>query len=236
MTMRILYIFPHPDDESFGPASAISYYRRTGHEVFLLTLTKGGATKERFKFDYTVQQMGEVRFAEMKEVAKALQLSGMTVLDFADSGLKETDPRLIEKAIAKHIEKIAPDVLVTYPVHGVSGFHDHLVTHQLVKRVFLELKSKLQLQRLAFYTLTQAQADKATHHQLSFSSPQEIDCVLNVEQPDVEALKKALACYKTYQDMIEKTGVKNLVGRKIYFEFFQESYDPPVDDLLWGLK
>ncbi len=201
-----------------------------------MTLTKGGATKERFKYDYTVEQMGEVRFAEMREVAKALDLSGMTVLDFPDSGLKEMDPRLIEKAIAEHVEKIAPDVLVTYPVHGISGFHDHLVTHQLVKRVFLELKSRVGLQRLAFYTITEAQAEKAVHHKLSFSSTQEIDCVVTVEQQDVEALKKALSCYKTYQDMIEKTGIKDLAGREIHFEFFQESFDPAVDDLLWELK
>ena len=234
--MKILNIFPHPDDESFGPASAIAHYRRSGHEVFLLTLTRGRATRQRLKHGYTVEQMGEIRFAEMQQVAKVLDLSQMTVLDFSDSGLKEMAPQLIEHAIAKHVEKIAPDVLVTYPVHGISGFHDHLVTHHLVKRVFLELKPRLQLQRLAFYALTQTQADKATHHRLSFSSHQEIDCVVNVDQQDVDALKQALSCYKTYQDMIEKTGIKNLVSQQIHFEFFQESFDPPVNDLLWGLE
>ncbi|HEX7343805.1 MAG TPA: PIG-L family deacetylase, partial [bacterium] len=54
--MRILYIYPHPDDESFGPARVISKQKRQGHEVYLLTLTRGGATKQRFKFNYTVEQ------------------------------------------------------------------------------------------------------------------------------------------------------------------------------------
>jgi len=35
--MKILYVFPHPDDESFGPARAIAAQVRAGHEVFLLT-------------------------------------------------------------------------------------------------------------------------------------------------------------------------------------------------------
>ena len=39
--MRILYVFPHPDDESFGPARAMATQRRQGHEVYLLTLTGG---------------------------------------------------------------------------------------------------------------------------------------------------------------------------------------------------
>ncbi len=234
--MRILYIFPHPDDESFGPAAAISQQRRLGQEVFLLTLTKGGATKERFKFGYSIEEMGSIRHAEMQEVAKVLGLSDLTVLDFPDSGLKELDPRLLGRAIKEHIEKITPQIVVTYPVHGISGFHDHLVTHHVVKRVFLELKTKAYLQRLAFVTLTQGQAEKATHHKLSFSTSQEIDCIMKVDQQDIDTLKQALSCYKTYQDMIEKTGVKDLVSDKAYFEIFQEDYDPPISDLFFGLE
>ncbi|MFC2176745.1 PIG-L family deacetylase, partial [Bacteroidota bacterium] len=36
--MRLLYIFPHPDDESFGPIPAIHQQLAQGNEVFLLTL------------------------------------------------------------------------------------------------------------------------------------------------------------------------------------------------------
>jgi LmbE family N-acetylglucosaminyl deacetylase len=72
--------------------------RRQGHGVYLLTLTKGGATRQRFKYDYSIEEMGDVRFREMLEVEKVLGLSGMTVLDMPDSGLKEMDPRVIENA------------------------------------------------------------------------------------------------------------------------------------------
>ena len=48
--MRILYVYPHPDDESFGPARAMAAQRRQGHEVYLLTLTRGEATKVRHTF------------------------------------------------------------------------------------------------------------------------------------------------------------------------------------------
>jgi N-acetylglucosamine malate deacetylase 2 len=84
--------------------------------------------------------MGEVRYEEMLEVKKVLNLSGMTVLDLPDSGLKEMDPRDIELVIKDEIEKIKPEVVVTYPVHGISGFHDHLISHGVVKRVYVELK------------------------------------------------------------------------------------------------
>lgn len=52
--MRVLYIFPHPDDESFGPAPVIRQQIEKGHEVFLLTLRKGRATKVRHKLGLSV--------------------------------------------------------------------------------------------------------------------------------------------------------------------------------------
>jgi N-acetylglucosamine malate deacetylase 2 len=91
--MKILYIFPHPDDESFGPAGAIHSQVNAGHEVHLLTLTKGGATQARHKLNLTIAQMGGVRFKEMQKVQKVLSLTSMTVLDYEDSNLKELDPR-----------------------------------------------------------------------------------------------------------------------------------------------
>jgi len=45
--------------ESFGPARAMAAQRRQGHDVYLLTLTRGEATKVRYRFGWTVEQMGE---------------------------------------------------------------------------------------------------------------------------------------------------------------------------------
>lgn len=56
--MKILYIYPHPDDESFGPGHVMAKQVRDGHEVYLLTLTKGGATWQRFKYNHTIAEMG----------------------------------------------------------------------------------------------------------------------------------------------------------------------------------
>lgn len=236
--MKILYVFPHPDDESFGPARAISAQVRAGHEVSLLTLTKGGATKERHKFGYSIEQMGEVRFREMQQVAQVLALTDMTILDFPDSGLKELDPRVLETAIAKHISSICPDIISSYPVHGISGFHDHLVTHAIVKRVYLQLSNETgsALKRLTFFTLTPEQAGSGPGvHSLSSSTLDEVDCLMAVDEQDMAVFRRALDCYVTYRDMIEKTGIRDSLDRSVAFEFFQESFDPPAPAIDFGL-
>lgn len=43
--MKILYVFPHPDDESFVPAGAINPQLQDGNKVYLFTLTKGGENR-----------------------------------------------------------------------------------------------------------------------------------------------------------------------------------------------
>ena len=238
--MKILYIFPHPDDESFGPAAVIHKQVKQGHEVFLLTLTKGGATQQRHKLGLEIEEMGEVRYKEMLNVEKVLGLSGMTVLDFPDSGMKEMDPRTLEQAVRKHIEEIEPELIITYPVHGISGFHDHLVAHAVVKRVFIEMREQgcRYLKRLAFITIPDSGAptwSKKGLPRMKLSDEAIIDCIIPLDNKDIQALKDSLACYVTYMETIEKSGVIETIGDRIYFEIFDEDFSPPVDDLGAGL-
>ena len=234
--MQILYIYPHPDDESFGPAHAMSKQQRQGHEVYLLTLTKGGATRQRFKYGYSIEKMGEVRHQEMLNVSKVLNLRGMTVLDLPDSGLTEMDPRDIEQVIIAEIKRIQPQVLVTYPVHGIRGFHDHLVTHAAVKRVFMQLREKIpDLKRLAFHTITEEEAKLSQYFHLSGSKDADIDCIVPVDDIDIENSRKALDCHVTFKETIDRTGIKNFIKDKVAFEIFQENYEPPLSDLFGEL-
>lgn len=225
--MKILYVFPHPDDESFGPAPAISAQLRQGHEVYLLTLTKGEATKQRFRLGVTKEQMGEIRYKEMKCVEKTLGLTGMTVLDFPDGKLKNLDPIEIEVSVNKHIDEIRPDVMVTYAVHGISGFHDHLVTHAVVKRVYAERKrlKKEIPKRLAFFT-RMGQVDIKGKFRLEASKDEEIHYTEVCSKADMEKFENALDCYETYQQIIEDSNVKRLTTNQVPFEIFgmQEGY------------
>lgn len=230
--MKILYIFPHPDDESFGPAPAISAQLRQGHEIYLLTLTKGEATKQRFRLGVNKKQMGEIRFKEMQCVEKTLGLSGMDVLDLPDGELKNLNPIEIEKQIETHIKKLEPDVLVTYAVHGVSGFHDHLVTHAVVKRVFCKMKEEggLHPKRLAFFT-RMGEVDLKGKFRLEASDDEEITFIENCSEEDMQKFRDALDCYETYQEVIEASNVKNVVTNKVPFEIFGEDIEAQLESI-----
>lgn len=234
--MRILYIFPHPDDESFGPAPAISAQLRQGFDVYLLTLTRGEATKQRFRLGVDKKEMGDIRFNEMLCVEKTLGLSGMEVLDLPDGELKNMDPIEIENIIEDHIHNIKPDVLVTYAVHGISGFHDHLVTHAVVKRVFCKMKKENSEypRRLAFFT-RMGEVDRDGKFRLEASDDDEIKYIEKCSESDMQRFSDALDCYKTYQEVIEASNVRSVVTKNVPFEIFGEKIEGRLDSLIDGI-
>jgi len=233
--MKILFIFPHPDDESFGPSAVMDQQLKAGHEVYLLTLTRGEATKQRHKLNVSKHDMGAIRFREMQCVAQKLGLTGMKVMDFPDNHLKELDPRVLENAVANHIDLIKPGIIVSYPVHGISGFHDHLVTHAVIKRVYLQMRDNgaEYLKRLAFFTLR----DEGTSllqdgtFRLKKSDDDIIDCAIRLNPENIKAMKESLNCYATYQEVIDNVGVVEKIGDQVYFEFFQENFTPYLENL-----
>jgi hypothetical protein len=125
---------------------------------------------------------------------------------------------------------------VTFPIHGISGFHDHIVTHSAVTRVYLELHGPDHswLQRLAFFTLISAPAAFPWH--VNVTAPAEIDCVVQVTDSDMERFHKALDCYVTYADVIAQTKIHQVFDKDVHFELFREDQKPPFDDLFEGLR
>lgn len=231
--MKILYVFPHPDDESFGPGPLLARQRREGHEVYLLTLTRGEATSQREKYGYSKEEMGRVRYEEMQAVARTLDLTDLTVLTFPDGDLDDLDPRVLEGAIADHIRQVKPQVLVTYAVHGISGHPDHLVGHAVVKRVYCQLRAEdaPYLRRLAFFTLS-AEDESGRPEHLTGSPAEAVDAVVPFGEEDRKKGEAALACYETYRDVVEEHQPLDHVASGIHFEFFQEQFDPPLRDLI----
>lgn len=227
----ILYIFPHPDDESFGPAPGIVAQKRDGHEVHLLTLTRGGATRQRHEFGYSIEEMGEVRFREMQCVRDVLDLDGMSVLDLPDRGLDELDPRELERDVHRAVEHVRPDVLVTYAAHGISGHPDHLVTHHVVKRAFCELRGNADgPRRLAFFTLRENGHPERPPH-LKGSPEARIDAVEPVTEADLRIAAHALECYETYRSVVEAHQPLREVAEGVHFELYQERHAPILEGL-----
>jgi len=172
----------------------------------------------------------------MQDVKTTLELAGMRILHLPDGKLKELDPWSVEDVIREEMLRVKPHVVVTFPVHGISGFHDHLVTHAAVTRVYLELRGPGHpwLQRLAFFTVVAAPANFPWH--VNVTKPEEIDCAFDASDADMERFHTALDCYVTYADVIAETKIHDVFGKDVHFEIFREDHKPPLKDLFDGLQ
>lgn len=235
--MTFLFIFPHPDDESFGPAPLLWKLRRSGHAVHLLTLTRGEATKQRDRLGLSKEEMGRIRSEEMACMAQVLELSGMEILDFPDGTLATMDPLDLEETITAHVRRVRPDVVVTYAVHGISGHPDHLAGHAAVKRVCCALRragDAAALRRLAFFTLPPSDEPGRPVH-LKSTPWEHIGVVERVSEEDLARGHEALACYTTYRPVIDEHQPMKQVEAGVCFELFGEPAQPRRDSLLTGL-
>ncbi len=47
--------------------------------------------------------------------------------------------------------------------------------------------------------------------------------------------QRALDCYETFQETIDKSRVRDMMTTEAVFEIYQEQHDPPLTDLCQGL-
>jgi LmbE family N-acetylglucosaminyl deacetylase len=136
MKKRLLAVFAHPDDESFGPGGALAKYSHEGVEVHILCATRGEAgiwqqiaNKKKDSLAITDKvNIEHVREKELLNSAKVLGIKNVQFLDFIDGTLCNANYHELAKKIIAKINSFKPQVLLTLERRGISGHIDHIVT------------------------------------------------------------------------------------------------------------
>ena len=107
----------------------------------------------------------------------------------------------------------------------------------MVKRAYVELRERVDyLKRLAFWTIRAEEAAGASElFHLTGSKAEDVDVVVTVDEVDVEKQQRALDCYVTYRETIERAGARSNIPREAVFEIYREACDPPLEGVFDGL-
>ena len=129
--LKLLAVFPHPDDETLGLGSTLARYAAEGVETYLVCATRG----ERGWFDSEgpdpgLEAVGQIREAELRCAAEQLALREVNFLDYIDGDVDQSDPEEIIGKIVTHIRRIKPQVVVTFGPDGAYGHPDHIALSQ----------------------------------------------------------------------------------------------------------
>ncbi|MHB1171180.1 MAG: mycothiol conjugate amidase Mca [Lacisediminihabitans sp.] len=146
MTLRLLAVHAHPDDESSKGAATYAYYESIGAQVLVVSCT-GGERGEVQNESLDERAMAERDMAGLRriEMARAQAVLGFQHrwLGYLDSGLPENGDPVAANSFAviplefsavplvKLIRKFRPQVLVTYDERGGYPHPDHIRTHEL---------------------------------------------------------------------------------------------------------
>lgn len=127
---KILFIYPHPDDETYCNAGLIQKLIRKNIKPDILCLTKGGASTLTFSVEQNVP-LTEVRQKEFESVMKYLGVSNYLICDLDDGNLAKENEQAYQ-LIKASMDTIKPDFVVTYEPTGIYGHPDHIVISKLL--------------------------------------------------------------------------------------------------------
>jgi len=130
-SLKLLAIFPHPDDETLGLGSTLARYSSEGVETYLVCATRG----ERGWFDSEgpnpgLEGVAKIREDELSCAAAILGLTEVSYLDTIDGDVDQSRPDEIIGKLVSHIRRIRPQVVVTFGPDGAYGHPDHIALSQ----------------------------------------------------------------------------------------------------------
>jgi LmbE family N-acetylglucosaminyl deacetylase len=136
-------VLAHPDDESLGTGGTLAKYAAEGVETYLVTATRG----ERGRFGDggerpSADVIGQTREAELRAAAQELGIREVTLLGYPDAGLDSVDPTEAQEAIAAHLRRVKPQVVVTFGPEGAYGHPDHIAISQLTTGAVIRAASQ----------------------------------------------------------------------------------------------
>ena len=131
MRLTLLAVLAHPDDESLGFGGTLARYAAEGVGTYLVTATRG----ERGRFGSLGKsgdpvEVGRVREGELRAAAAMLGVREVSILSFPDGGVDAVPAAIAIRAIASHIRRIQPHVIVTFGPDGAYGHPDHIAVSQ----------------------------------------------------------------------------------------------------------
>jgi N-acetyl-1-D-myo-inositol-2-amino-2-deoxy-alpha-D-glucopyranoside deacetylase len=216
----LLAIFAHPDDEIFH-GGVLAYWSERGARVTVACATNGEAGKPHPSIG-TVDDLGALRAEELRVSCARLGLDEPVLLGFHDSARKERlrrdDPRAlanvdmleVETAIRRVIDRVKPQVILTFDPHGTYYHPDHLAVHRATTAAFFSSGVMAggapahlfysTMRRRAFQALAEASRGRGIIDELDpdvFASAEEMIAVSFDARPYLDRKLSSLAAHRS---------------------------------------
>jgi LmbE family N-acetylglucosaminyl deacetylase len=124
----ILAVFAHPDDESLACGGTLARLASEGFRVIVVSATHGerGGPIDTRKDD----ELGHERALEIREAAKALNISEVFIGDYPDGDLRWDHVAEFQAELVTFIRRHRPAAVITFGDDGLYWHMDHVGVHE----------------------------------------------------------------------------------------------------------
>jgi LmbE family N-acetylglucosaminyl deacetylase len=126
MTPCILFIFAHPDDESFSGAGTAMQCAAEGVRTVLVTATRGQRGSVGDPPLCTRDELGAVREQELRAAAGIIGFDELHLLDYVDKELPTAPAAELRATLVSIIRRTRPSVVFTFDPNGMNAHVDHI--------------------------------------------------------------------------------------------------------------
>ena len=140
----ILAVWAHPDDESFVAGGLLAAAADAGSRVVCLTATRGElGTADPTRWSDT--RLARTRTRELAAARAVLGIDEHRWLPFRDGECDRVSPGRGMVAVARIIEEVRPDTIVTFGPDGVTGHPDHRAVSAWTSHAWAATRSSARL-------------------------------------------------------------------------------------------
>jgi len=126
MDRCVLFLFAHPDDESFSGAGTAMQYAAAGARTVLVTATRGERGKVGDPPVCAPDDLPACRERELREAGRIIGFDELHLLDYRDRELAEAAPDEIRRSLVSVIRRVRPSVVATFDPNGFNRHPDHV--------------------------------------------------------------------------------------------------------------
>jgi N-acetylglucosamine malate deacetylase 2 len=141
-SIRILTIYAHPDDESFGPSAAMARYARAGAEIYGIFATSGEEGNSSAGPDVSPQELARLREKDTRDATALIGYREIHFLGYYDGRVDDTPTEDLRDHLLRHIVEIKPDVIITFGPAGITRHPDHVAVHHAAVAAFHVAREK----------------------------------------------------------------------------------------------
>ena len=237
----IIGIFAHPDDENMLGA-VFAKYARLGHKVYVIIATDG-KDGTRYTNLPAGDSVGKIRQMESICACEKLGISPPIFLhiDKLDtrSGVRPylNGRKTFLEELKKHIQRLNPDILLTFGPDGENGHAEHIVAGSAVSQLLLQ---EGWVDKYPLYFAADTKEEVADNTDVGYVDRQYMNVKISFSDEDEKKVVEAARCYVSQASSeqvkaLSESITKDKSNRK-YFRKFYVTKGQRVKSEFWDKK